>query len=200
MGKHTSRRPVSRKHSPLEIASSSNVHTSHHHLRNDVGEIETVTTAQVVGYAKEILEVFDAEPPNLDTLARQWADIWNSAYPDIETGLPGIAGIEVIDRLFAASLHIVRAEIGFGGHAIMKNAVSPIQELGTISLDLRKDGSGHPKYVRLDALLAMVPFSASTVWRKSREGSFVRPTKLSARITAWNRQAVVDWLQSQEAL
>ncbi len=56
-----------------------------------------------------------------------------------------------------------------------------------------------PQYIRLEALLTMVPFSASTVWRKSRDGSFVRPVKLSDRITAWNRQAVIDWLESQEA-
>ena len=53
-------------------------------------------------------------------------------------------------------------------------------------------------YVRLDELLTMVPFSASTVWRKSKDGSFVNATRLSARITAWNRQAVLQWLEHKE--
>ena len=45
----------------------------------------------------------------------------------------------------------------------------------------------------------MVPMSASTVWRKVRDGSFVRPVKLSARITAWNREAVKAWIAEREA-
>lgn len=53
-------------------------------------------------------------------------------------------------------------------------------------------------YVRLEELLTMVPFSASTVWRKSKDGSFVKATRLSARITAWNRQAVLQWLENKE--
>lgn len=55
------------------------------------------------------------------------------------------------------------------------------------------------QYVRLEALLSMVPMSASTVWRKVRDGSFVRPVKLSARITAWNREAVKAWIAEREA-
>ncbi|MCO5354078.1 helix-turn-helix transcriptional regulator [Acidovorax kalamii] len=58
--------------------------------------------------------------------------------------------------------------------------------------------AGRSTYVRLDELLKMVPFSASTVWRKSKDGSFVKATRLSARITAWNRQAVLLWLENKE--
>ena len=54
------------------------------------------------------------------------------------------------------------------------------------------------QYVRLNVLLKMVPMSASTVWRKVRDESFVRPVKLSSRITAWNRQAVEKWLAERE--
>ena len=55
------------------------------------------------------------------------------------------------------------------------------------------------QYVRLDALLSMVPMSPSTVWRKVRDRSFPRPVKLSARITAWNREAVEAWIAEREA-
>lgn len=56
------------------------------------------------------------------------------------------------------------------------------------------------QYIRLPMLLRMVPWSASTVWRKVRDGSFPRPVKLSSRITAWNRQAVQAWLAEREAM
>ena len=55
------------------------------------------------------------------------------------------------------------------------------------------------RYIRQDTLLRMVPWSASTLWRKVKNGSFVRPVKLSDRITAWDREAVLAWLREREA-
>jgi prophage regulatory protein len=54
-------------------------------------------------------------------------------------------------------------------------------------------------YLRLKEVQRMVPFSAKTIWRKSKDGSFVRPVKLSSRITAWNRESVEEWLKNKEA-
>lgn len=47
---------------------------------------------------------------------------------------------------------------------------------------------------------APLPFSAPTLWRKVRDGSFVKPVKLSERVTAWNVGKVRAWIaaQSQE--
>lgn len=56
------------------------------------------------------------------------------------------------------------------------------------------------EYLRLQELLTVVPFSSSTVWRKSRDGTFVRPRKLSSRITVWKRAEVEQWLESQGVL
>lgn len=58
----------------------------------------------------------------------------------------------------------------------------------------------HPnhQYIRQRELLTVVPFSPSTLWRKVKAGTFVRPVKLSARIVAWNRSEVYGWLQSRE--
>lgn len=56
------------------------------------------------------------------------------------------------------------------------------------------------RYVRLRELKTMVPFSVPTIWRKSRDGTFPPPIKLSARITAWNREAVEQWLQTKEGV
>ncbi len=41
--------------------------------------------------------------------------------------------------------------------------------------------------IRLDSLIAwgIVPFSASTLWRKCRSGEFPSPIKVSAHVTAW---------------
>lgn len=54
------------------------------------------------------------------------------------------------------------------------------------------------RYVRLRELQTMVPFSVPTIWRKTRDGSFPPAIKLSTRITAWNREAVEQWLSQKE--
>ena len=59
--------------------------------------------------------------------------------------------------------------------------------------------SAAPQYVRLETLLSMVPMSPSTVWRKVRDGSFVKPVRLSANITAWNLELVKRWIAEREA-
>lgn len=42
-----------------------------------------------------------------------------------------------------------------------------------------------------------LPFSASTLWRKVREGTFPAPTKLGDAITAWRVGDVRAWLRAQ---
>lgn len=50
--------------------------------------------------------------------------------------------------------------------------------------------------IRLYSLLALglVPFSASTVWRKVKQHQFPRPIKVSAQITAWRVGDIRCWL------
>jgi prophage regulatory protein len=53
-------------------------------------------------------------------------------------------------------------------------------------------------YIRQAQLIPdVVPFSSATLWRKCRSKEFVAPTKLSARVTAWNVGAVRAWLVAQ---
>lgn len=52
-------------------------------------------------------------------------------------------------------------------------------------------------YIRITELKRVVPFSSATIWRKVKNGSFVKPKKLSDRITAWNRSEVYAWLESK---
>ena len=49
-------------------------------------------------------------------------------------------------------------------------------------------------YVRLPQVIALVPFSKSTLWRQVKTGAFSKPVKLSARITAWRVEDVRRWI------
>lgn len=42
-----------------------------------------------------------------------------------------------------------------------------------------------------------LPFSAPTLWRKVKEGTFPPPVKLSARVSAWQVGTVRAWLEMQ---
>ena len=44
-----------------------------------------------------------------------------------------------------------------------------------------------------------LPFSAPTLWRKVREGTFPAPVRLSPRVTCWKVGEVRNWLAAQEA-
>ena len=57
-----------------------------------------------------------------------------------------------------------------------------------------------PLYIRHRELMTWLPFSSATLWRKVGNGTFVKPVKLSQKITAWNRAEVKAWLDAKEAL
>lgn len=61
--------------------------------------------------------------------------------------------------------------------------------------DTRPDSS----FVRQSHVLEVVPFSAATLWRMVRAGTFPAPVKLSARVTAWRCSAVREWMTAQTA-
>ena len=54
-------------------------------------------------------------------------------------------------------------------------------------------------YVREKQLIGggILPFSAKTLWRKVKDGTFPAPVKLSERITAWKVETVREWLDSR---
>jgi prophage regulatory protein len=43
----------------------------------------------------------------------------------------------------------------------------------------------------------LLPFSAATLWRKVKAGTFPKPTKLSERVTAWRVGDVRAWMAAQ---
>lgn len=50
-------------------------------------------------------------------------------------------------------------------------------------------------YVRQSQLVpSIVPFSAATLWRKVKNGTFPKPVKLSERVTAWPVEAIRQYL------
>jgi prophage regulatory protein len=49
----------------------------------------------------------------------------------------------------------------------------------------------------LDSVIAPLPFSAPTLWRMVKAGKFPKPTKLSARVTAWQVGQVRAWMAAQ---
>jgi prophage regulatory protein len=46
---------------------------------------------------------------------------------------------------------------------------------------------------------APIPFSAPTLWRKVKAGTFPAPHKLSDRVTAWRVGDIRQWLKAQSA-
>jgi predicted DNA-binding transcriptional regulator AlpA len=48
-----------------------------------------------------------------------------------------------------------------------------------------------------DSAIAPLPFSAPTLWRMVKLGTFPKPTKLSARVTAWQAGQVRAWMTGQ---
>jgi prophage regulatory protein len=58
--------------------------------------------------------------------------------------------------------------------------------------------AGVERYLREKQLLERyLPFSASTLWRKVRSGTFPAPVKLGPAITAWREREVASWLNDQ---
>lgn len=43
----------------------------------------------------------------------------------------------------------------------------------------------------------MLPFSAPTLWRMVKAGTFPKPIKLGERITAWRIEEVQSWIDKK---
>lgn len=55
-------------------------------------------------------------------------------------------------------------------------------------------------YLRQSQLVpGRIPFSAATLWRKVKDGSFPAPVKLSERVTAWRSADVSAWMAARDA-
>lgn len=70
-------------------------------------------------------------------------------------------------------------------------SVAPAMQMA-ITLALPETG-----FLRQAQVLAFVPFSKSTLWRRVQEGSFPAPIKLSVRVTAWRAEDIRHWIAQQ---
>jgi len=52
-------------------------------------------------------------------------------------------------------------------------------------------------FLRQSQLLAFVPFSKSTLWRRIQAKTFPQPIKLSERVTAWRAEDIRRWIAEQ---
>ncbi|UNU73646.1 AlpA family phage regulatory protein [Moraxella nasovis] len=46
------------------------------------------------------------------------------------------------------------------------------------------------------AILPLLPFSRTTLWRKCNDGTFPKPIRLSSNSTAWRNDDVLAWLKN----
>jgi predicted DNA-binding transcriptional regulator AlpA len=54
-------------------------------------------------------------------------------------------------------------------------------------------------FLRQPQVLAFIPISKSTLWRRVTEGTFPAPVKLSSRVTVWRVEDVRRWIEEQSA-
>lgn len=52
-------------------------------------------------------------------------------------------------------------------------------------------------FLRQPQVLAFVPISKSTLWRRIQARTFPEPVKLSARITVWRAEDIRRWIAQQ---
>ena len=50
-------------------------------------------------------------------------------------------------------------------------------------------------YKRMKSVIPIYGMSAATIWRKVKDGTFPKPVKLSAGVTAWRNDDLLIWEQ-----
>lgn len=53
-------------------------------------------------------------------------------------------------------------------------------------------------FIRQKQLLGFIGFSAPTLWRKVKAGTFPKPIKLGQNMTAWRSEEVQAWIEAQK--
>ena len=52
-------------------------------------------------------------------------------------------------------------------------------------------------FLRQRQVLQIASFSATTLWRRCKAGTFPKPIKLSAQISAWRVEEIRAWVEAQ---
>jgi hypothetical protein len=53
-------------------------------------------------------------------------------------------------------------------------------------------------YRQRELINKIVPFSATTLWRKVKSGEFPAPIKLCSTMNVWKASDIADWFKRQE--
>ena len=53
------------------------------------------------------------------------------------------------------------------------------------------------RYMTLDEVLGIIPFSRQELTRKAKRGDFPRPIKIGARSIAFKESAIREWLENR---
>jgi len=53
-------------------------------------------------------------------------------------------------------------------------------------------------FIRQKQLLPLIGFSAPTLWRKVKAGTFPKPVKLGENMTAWRNSDIKQWFNEQQ--
>lgn len=75
--------------------------------------------------------------------------------------------------------------------AALKTSCSTIRRASAPAPQLPQTG-----FLRQWQVLAFVPISKSTLWRRVQVGSFPEPVKLSTRITVWRAEDLRNWIDA----
>ncbi|VUZ27874.1 Uncharacterised protein [uncultured Comamonas sp.] len=76
------------------------------------------------------------------------------------------------------------------------SAAQAFETLADSAYIRERDLVAHP---RRPGMVGLLPFSASTLWRKVSTGEFPKPQKLGTRISAWKVADVRAWMAQQQA-
>ena len=78
--------------------------------------------------------------------------------------------------------------------AATSNPLSTTPVMPTATLTLPETG-----FLRQRQVLAFVPISKSTLWRRIQARTFPDPVKLSERVTVWRAEDIRRWIAQQGA-
>lgn len=76
-------------------------------------------------------------------------------------------------------------------------ATPPITHLANSPITISPLMLPESGFLRQPQVLALVPISKSTLWRRIRARTFPAPVKLSERVTAWRAEDIRRWIAQQ---
>lgn len=78
-----------------------------------------------------------------------------------------------------------------------KTISAPAAPTAALHVPQRAPALPETGFLRQPQVLAFVPISKSTLWRRVQARTFPEPVKLSARITVWRAEDIRRWIAQQ---